>query len=244
MNKKLKPSIVFEDEHLVFVNKPPGVLSIPDRYREDLFNVQTYIHDMYGSIYTIHRIDKDTSGLMVFAKNDVAHKTINTLFENRQIFKSYLAIVEGQFPNETLTVNEPLLYNKVAKRMEVNPKGKESTSHFSLLESFQTVSLIKAEIETGRMHQIRTHLRFAGYPLIVDSIYGFKDAFYLSEIKRKRMNLAADQKEWPLLSRQALHSAVISFAAFGNEYHVDLSEQLPKDLKAVLYQLRKLSKKE
>ncbi len=238
MGKERLP-IVFENEALIVVNKPAGLLSIPDRYYGHLPSAKQMLRDKYGEIFVVHRLDKDTSGLILFAKDAETHKELSSQFEEHTVIKEYLAVVEGQVNDEDGSILEPISFNKQKQAVELKKTGKNSITHYEVLERFQDYSYLKLRIETGRMHQIRVHLKSIGHPLMVDSKYGHRDAFFLSEIKRKKYHLAKDTEERPLLHRHPLHCFKLGFTLNGKPIELNIMEQLPKDIKAILNQLRK-----
>ena len=238
MKKKLE--IIFEDDDLVFVNKPANFLSLPDRYAQHIPNLYHQLENQFGKIFVIHRLDKETSGGILFAKNEAAHKHLNQQFEFRSVQKIYYAIVDGVLYKSEGIIDKPIAPSQTRQgKMVIHSRGKESITHYKLREQFQHFAFIELDIKTGRTHQIRIHLEALGYPLIVDSIYGKRDAFYLSEIKHKKYRLSKGQEERPLLTRTALHAGRLQFEHPTTKEQMTLEVPLHKDLKAVVNQLRK-----
>lgn len=230
--------IIQEDEHLVAINKPSGLLTIPDREGKDVSLKQLLKHK-YGEIFTVHRIDRDTSGLVIFAKTEEAHKTLSQLFEARETTKIYNGLVLGAPFQPAGTIDEPISEHPVKKGlMTVYKKGKESITEYEALENFRLYSWMQFRILTGRTHQIRVHMKHLGHPIVCDELYGDGKPVFISSIKRKNYNLAKDEEsERPILSRLALHALQLKFN-FNNKSY-DLEAALPKDLRALLQQLRK-----
>lgn len=232
--------IIIQNDDFIAVNKPPGLLSIPDRYNKLLPSVFSILKQKYHAVYPVHRLDKDTSGILLIAKNPEAHKILNGLFEERLVFKEYLCICEG-WPNtmEGL-IDEPIAHSiSDTGRMMIHPKGKSSQTFFKVVERFNNFSLIKVIPKTGRTHQIRVHMESIACPLLCDPIYGKRRHISIYDIK-KRVKNEADQEIRYLISRTALHASKLNF-----EYHsilFELEAEMAKDFEACLKQLRRWSK--
>lgn len=232
--------IVYEDEHLLVVNKKAGVLTIPDRYHPEYFNLFTHLNQTLGKILVVHRLDKETSGLLVFAKNEHAHKHLSLQFENRQVRKGYFVIVDGTLPQGEGKIEKPIApHYQHPERMVTTEKGKPSLTTYKVLERFRTFTSVLAEIHTGRTHQIRVHFQSIGHPLAVDSIYGRRSELFLSELKGRNYKLSKEQTEKPLISRVTLHAANLAFVHPYSCQPLEFEAPLPKDIKATLNQLRK-----
>lgn len=235
--------IIFEDDALIIVNKPSGLLSIPDRYRPDLPNLHKMLQDKYGEAFIVHRLDRGTSGLICFAKTAEAHKALSKQFEDRTPVKKYHAIVQG-IPHEEHGHIDAALSPKTTGGMKVDIKrGKPSQTDYTVLEKFARFSLIEAVILTGRTHQIRVHMRHIGHPLAVDQLYTNKKALFLSDFKRKSFNISKNEEERPLLSRMPLHAYSLSLDHPERKERIHFDAPYPKDIRATLQQLRKWSKK-
>ncbi len=237
----LKADILFENSHFVVVNKPSGLLSVPDREGKEP-SLKGLLADRYGNIWTVHRLDKDTSGVIVYAKDEQTHRYLSGLFEGRDVKKYYLGIVHGVPAQTSGTIDAAIMEHPVKKgTMVTNKKGKTAVTEYEVQESFGSYSLVKFRIHTGRTHQIRVHMKHIGHPIVCDELYGDGKPVYLSSFKKK-FNLSRDSEtERPLLHRLALHAAVLEFKDAGNITHV-IEAPLPKDLKAMLQQLTKWKK--
>lgn len=234
----MRPTIIFENSHFIAVNKPSGLLSIPDRLGQEL-SLKELLKNSYGEIYTVHRLDKDTSGIIVFAKDEETHKQLSQLFEGREVEKFYLGLVHGKLINESGSIDAAIMEHpgKTGK-MVTHVKGKPSLTDYQVLESFRLYSWLQFQIHTGRTHQIRVHVQHLGHPIVCDELYGDPAPILLSTLKKK-FKLSKDaEQERPLMSRLALHSYKLSFTL--NNERFDLEAELPKDLRAMLAQLRKL----
>jgi len=230
--------ILEEDENLVALNKPSGLLSIPARDGKEV-SLKQILKEHYGEIFTVHRLDKDTSGVIVFAKNAEAHKELSTLFEGRETEKIYNGLVLGKPLHASGVINEPIAEHPVKRGlMTVYRKGKESITEYELEDSFKFFSWMKFRILTGRTHQIRVHMKHLGNPIVCDELYGDGKPVLISSIKKKAYNLAkTEEAERPILSRLALHASSLKFALNKKQY--SLEAPLPKDLRALLQQLQK-----
>src|SRR5579875_479189 len=226
---KIDEHILEEDENLVAINKPSGLLTIPDREGKEI-SVKQILKNKYGEIFTVHRLDKDTSGVVVFAKNEEAHKFLSQQFENRETKKIYNGLVLGTPLQKSGVINEPIAEHPSKKGlMTVYKKGKESITEYEVLENFRLYSWMQFRILTGRTHQIRVHMKHLGHPIVCDELYGDGKPVFLSSIKRKNFNLSKNEEsERPILSRLALHSSQLKFQLFNKAY--SLEAPLPKDL--------------
>ncbi|HCL05763.1 MAG TPA: RNA pseudouridine synthase [Chitinophagaceae bacterium] len=234
----MRPDIIFENNFFVAVNKPSGLLSIPDRLGQEP-SLKDALKARYENIYTVHRLDKDTSGIIVFAKDEDSHKQLSQLFEGREVEKFYQGLVHGKLMNESGSIDAAIMEHpgKVGK-MITHVKGKASLTDYVVLESFRLYSWLQFQIHTGRTHQIRVHMQHLGHPIVCDELYGDPSPILLSALKKKFKLSKHDDQERPLMNRLALHSHKLSFTFNGEKF--ELEAELPKDLRAMLAQLRKL----
>ena len=229
---------LFENDNFIVLNKPTGMLSIPDRTQSQP-SLKDHLIDKFGSIFTVHRLDAPTSGVIVFAKNESTHKHLSQQFEDRSTQKIYNGLITGKPETPNGIIDEPIGEHYSHKgEMMVSDKGKPSTTEYAVLEQFRTFSWMQFHILTGRTHQIRVHMKHIGHPIACDSLYGDGKPVLLSSFKKK-FNLAKSaEEERPLLNRLALHAAVLRFKdSTGNDYSFEAP--LLKDLRALLQQLRK-----
>ena len=236
MAKQQLYSIIHDDDNYVVVNKAANFLTIQDRYMHDLKNLKGMLTDKYGEIFVVHRIDKGTSGIIVLAKNEEAHKHLNLQFENRLVEKSYLAIVNGSFKKETGTIDSLIAKDESGKgRMRVvKSKGKSAISHYEVVEHFQNFALVKVQIETGRTHQVRVHMASIGHSLVGDALYKGQESLSIGDLKRR----VSGTSERPLISRPALHAASLKFKSIDGKV-MEFDCEPPKDIRATVAQLRK-----
>lgn len=237
--KKLRWKILFEDEALIIVDKPAPYLTIPDRYDRTIPSVFGILSDTREEVFINHRIDKETSGLLVFTKTAEAHKLLSVQFEERQVDKKYFALVHGTPAEEVGQIDLPIAAHRVRKKgMVVDAKGKDSVTKFRIISSWKRHSLVELALITGRQHQIRVHMKSIYCPLVCDNLYGDGEPFYLSDIKRY-INRNPDEAERPLLSRLALHAHALEFTHPLKNELMQFTSDLPKDMKAVVHQLDK-----
>lgn len=232
-------NIVLENEHIVSINKPSGLLSVPDRFDANIPSLKKILRDKYGEIFVIHRLDRETSGLILFAKDEASHKYYSMLFENHQVEKTYLGIIHGTPLISEGTIDKPIAEHGTIKgKMIIHRRGKPSTTHYRILDNFGSYSLAEFKIETGRTHQIRVHMQDIGHPIVCDPLYGSGEPIYLSRIKKKFKLSKKEEEERPLLGRLALHSFRLEFVeSQGNK--IRLEAELQKDLYATIQQLKK-----
>lgn len=239
--------IILENDDLIILNKPTGLLSIPDREGKEI-SLKKILQENYGEIFTIHRIDKETSGLIVFAKNAAAHKLLSQLFqtdsnvETKDTEKIYEGIVLGSPAEKKAVVDAPVAEHPSKKGvMVVHRKGKHALTSYEVIDDFGMFSHLKFQIHTGRTHQIRVHMKNIGHPIACDHLYGDGKPILLSTIKH-RYKISKDQlEENPLLNRLALHARFLKFKSGEGEI-IQAEAPLPKDLKAALNQLHKWRK--
>ena len=249
------PVVLYEDEALLVVDKPPGIAVEPERWEPDnpcfsaaLLELARQRAQPNGELpfrpRLVHRIDKDTSGALLVAKNIESERALREAFDQRQIQKTYLALVEGELgleDGETLEIEQAIAPDRrrTGRMRVVNKHGKASHTSVAVEERFRGYTLVRCHPHTGRTHQIRVHLAHEGFPLIVDPLYGRSDALLLSDIKRG-YRPKRGQVERPLLARLSLHARSLSFPdlARGEGYH-SVSSELPKDFERARKQLEK-----
>lgn len=229
--------IIFENEEFIALNKPSGMLSIPDRTQSSP-SLKDILQSKYGEIFTVHRLDKNTSGLIIFAKNKEIHKILSEKFMSRAMEKYYLGLVNGTLYPLSGLVEKGIAPHPSGKGMMIiHSKGKPSVTRYETIESFKNFSLVKFHILTGRTHQIRVHTKYLGSFIIGDELYGDGKPVYISQIKKDYKLSKDQQQERPILNRLALHAHQLNFQL--NEKNYQLEAPLPKDLTALIKQLRK-----
>ncbi len=219
--------VIYQDDDLLIINKPAGLLTIPDGYNPLLPCVKTEVEINIGPCWIVHRLDKETSGVLVTAKNIFAHRMLNLSFQNRCVHKTYHAVIIGIPDQSIFQINFPLRINGDRKHRTIVDlqKGKTAITNFELIESFNRCSLIAAEPHTGYTHQIRVHSSAAGFPILSDHLYQSKP-FFLNHIE----NL--------LCSRTALHAKSISFPHPRSNELISLTATYPEDFQNLLNSLK------
>jgi 23S rRNA pseudouridine955/2504/2580 synthase/23S rRNA pseudouridine1911/1915/1917 synthase len=236
--QKNSPEIIFENEDFIVINKPAGMLSIPDREGKEI-SLKKFLQEKYEQIFTVHRLDRDTSGLIVFAKNEHTHKYLSQLFEERTIEKIYSGIIIGNISEKKGSIDAPIAENTHKQGvMLIHKRGKQSLTDYEVLEEFGLYSFVQFQIHSGRTHQIRVHMQHIGHPIACDDVYGNGEPILLSSIKKKFRLSKSEETERPILSRLALHSSRLSFTDAKGIAH-QFEAALPKDMSALLQQLRK-----
>lgn len=229
---KLEELILWEDDDYFVVNKPPFVSTLQDRV--DPINLLNLAKQYSDDAQACHRLDKDTSGAIAFAKNPEAYRHLSMQFENRQVDKVYHAVADGIQNFKDELVDAPIVkmddgIAKISKR-----EGKPAQTYFTSLRSYRFHTLIECHPVTGRMHQIRVHLAFLKAPITGDNQYGGKP-FFLSSVKRG-FNLKKQTEEQPLINRMALHAYALKFTNLKGE-KVEVVAPYPKDIQALIRQL-------
>jgi 23S rRNA pseudouridine1911/1915/1917 synthase len=233
-----KDWIILKNDDFIALNKPAGLLSIPDREGKEI-SLKKLLQDKFEKIYTVHRLDKGTSGLILFAKNEEAHRHLSRQFEERVTEKIYLGLVIGSPTPASGSIDSPIAEHPVKKgTMVINRKGKEALTDYQILEDFKIYSWMQFRIHTGRTHQIRIHMKDLGHPIVCDEVYGDGQPVLLSSFKNKFKLSKNEEQERPLLARLALHAWQLKFTDRAGDT-LNLEAAIPKDLRATLQQLEK-----
>ena len=208
--------IIFEDDSLVVVDKPAGLSVLPDGWEKDSDYLVKQLEEQYGRIFIVHRLDKITSGVMVFARDAETHRALNIQFENHDAQKTYHAILEGNPKWEEKVAKHPLRANVGHKhRTMVDDKnGKPSETRFKVIKRYQEAALVDAKPMTGRTHQIRVHAYALGHPLVEDMLYGSRDRYGLP--------------------RPMLHAQTLSFIHPATNERVKFSAPRPDDFEEAI----------
>lgn len=220
--------IYYEDKDVAIVYKPKGMVVHPAPGHPDgtlvngLMYAITDLSGINGEIRPgiVHRIDKDTSGLLMIAKNDIAHRGLVDQLVDKSVTRKYTALVHGVIPHEFGTIDAPIGRNqKDRQEMAIVDNGKHAVTHFNVLETFDKYTLVECVLETGRTHQIRVHMKHIGFPLVGDPKYGPK----------KTMDIGG----------QALHAGVLGFEHPVTAEYIERSAPLPAYFEELLTKLRK-----
>lgn len=214
--------IVFEDNSLLILNKPAGIPVHPSmsHYKNSISNGVKFYYDtkkIKKKIRPVNRLDKDTSGLVVFAKNEYIQENLIQQMKNKTFKKEYLAILEGHLEKASGTINAPISRKETSIiEREINPNGDISITNYEVIKNFNSIPkfcLVKFSLETGRTHQIRVHSKYINHPILGDSLYGNSSS---------------------LISRQALHAYKISFNHPITNIPIVLEIDLPEDIKNII----------
>ncbi len=238
--------VLFEDEALTVVNKPPGMVVHPARgnWSGTLVNALQFHFDNLSSVAgehrpgIVHRLDRDTTGLMIVAKNDIAHRRLALHFEQRTIHKEYLALVSGVPQRDSDYVERAIGFHptnreKMAIRLPEDG-GKEASTFYEVMERFDGYAFVRCKPATGRTHQIRVHLTHVGHPILADKAYSGRARITLGDVAGAK----APDPEQVLIERQALHAHRLRFPHPLTNQEVDLTSPLPPDMAATLEALR------
>jgi len=246
--------IIHEDEHLIAINKPPQFVVHPAAGHWDDTLVNALLHHCgvlpeSEEIYKpgiVHRIDKDTSGVIIAAKTLRAHGELTKQFQDRVVQKSYRAIVEGEVEFDEDIIDKDMDRSKHDhEKMAVVKKGtgKSAISFYRVIERFEGFTFVEVAPKTGRTHQIRVHMASIGHPCIADSSYGRRDALFLRDLGAETDPMVPDPLQ-PLLMRQALHAYTIQFTHPGTGMIVQYCAPVAKDMEDLLTLLRKYKSKD
>ena len=235
--KNIPLDIVYEDEDIIVINKPSGMVVHPANGNESgtlvnalLYHCKDSLSGINGVIRPgiVHRIDKDTSGLLVVAKNDESHIFLSSLLKDHGIKRVYHAILVGHLKESSGTVDAPIARHPVdRKKMAVVKGGKESITHYQVICEYPSFTYAKMELETGRTHQIRVHMSYIGHPIIGDTVYGG------GKTQFEKANAS-------LLDGQMLHAKKLSFPHPRTKEELSFECELPDNFKAALKRLENL----
>lgn len=235
MAKKLtfKNLVIWQDSNYWVINKPPFISTLDDR--NDSTNILSLAKTESEDAQVCHRLDKDTSGILIIAKNPEAYRHMSIQFENRTVNKVYHAIADGIHDFKDKVVEDSIL--KLSNgTVKIDRKGKEAKTIFNTLHAFKQHTLIECKPVSGRMHQIRIHLANHGASISGDQYYGGRP-FFLSSIKKK-YNLKRETEELPLIKRHALHAFELTFLSLEDK-KVTVTAEYPKDFRVLIQQLEK-----
>ncbi|OQZ01517.1 MAG: hypothetical protein B6D35_03030 [Candidatus Brocadia sp. UTAMX2] len=238
--------IVYEDDYLMLINKPYDMVVHPAGGHPSgtLVNAVAFhcqnLSQVNGPLKAgiVHRLDRDTSGIMLVIKSDAVHSHIAMQFEKRHIRKEYLAVVEGEMAFDSDEIYLPIGRHKnVRQKMAVRrDTGKEAVSVYEVIERFRGYTLVKIMPKTGRTHQIRVHMRSIGHPVVADFMYSDHESCYLSDLLGKERETG----ESPIIERQALHAHRIEFYHPIENRKMEFQADLPEDISRLVSSLREI----
>ena len=232
---KLQDLLIYEDDHIIVVNKPPFISSLDEREGGEI-NILRLAKQYHEDAQICHRLDKETSGAMIIAKDPETYRFVSMQFEHREVKKVYHAIVDGTHVFNELMIDLPILNAGKGNVMISRVEGKKAETYFQSIKYFKHYTLIEARPVTGRMHQIRIHLATQRASISGDEMYGGKPVF-LSQIKRG-YRPSKNEEEQPIMKRFALHSREVTFKIAENESRTFTAEY-PKDFGVLLKLLEK-----
>lgn len=231
-------AVLLADDDMVAVNKPAGVASVHDGTRPDEADLAALLRARFATVLPVHRLDRDTSGVIVFALTAEAHRDLSMQFERRETAKTYHALVAGAPGWEAQVIDAPLRSDADRRhRTMVDPAhGKPAVTHVRVLRRLGPFTLIEARPQTGRAHQIRAHLALLGFPIACDALYGDGAPIVLSRVKK---DYRPNGDERPLIARLALHACALELRHPRTGAPLRLEAPYPKDFGAVVTQLGK-----
>jgi 23S rRNA pseudouridine1911/1915/1917 synthase len=255
--KRLQPfRIVYEDDDIIVVDKASGIAVIADHWDDSLERLDELVGDLLKSraatnakhpavapdksIYVVHRVDRDTSGLVAFAKTAEMHKTLSSAFEARLVKKRYIAVINGRPTWTETSCDLPLRMDGDREHRTIVDRGhgKPALTEFKVLGICGNLAVLEAFPHTGRTHQIRAHLSALGHSIVCDPLYGDKKPLLLSSFKRSWRGDPYEER--PILSRLGLHASSLSFEVPELKQR-DFSAPLAKDMAALLSQMEKIT---
>lgn len=242
--------VLFEDEHLLALDKPSGLLTSPDRHDAERPNLMRLLHDGIAAqkpwatrrqlsyLSNAHRLDLETSGILLLAKSKATLVALANLFGTDQPAKTYFALIAGEPSSDHFVMDAKIAIDAFRiGQMRIDPReGKKSKSRFDIAEKFSGYTALTCRPLTDRTHQLRIHLKHAGFPIIGDTLYGGKP-LWLSRLKRD-YRLKPGREERPLLARVALHAQELTLPHPVTNKPVTITSPLPKDLRVALRYLR------
>jgi 23S rRNA pseudouridine1911/1915/1917 synthase len=246
--------ILFEDEDLLVINKPPNMVVHPSRGHWSGTLVGALAFHFAGKLSTVrgparpgivHRLDRDTSGAILVAKNDVIHAKLAALFEEKEIQKEYHAIVIGCPPLDRDMIDLPIgMHTKYREKMAIrrdDPDAKEAQTFYEVIKRYRGFSTLRVLPKTGRTHQIRVHLTHAGFPILCDKLYGGRSLITAEELQGKKpIALTEDAAEGTvLLKRQALHAYRLSFVHPETGQPLEIIAPIPQDMLSVVEEMKR-----
>ncbi len=233
---KFDDLVIYEDDAIIAINKPPFIASLHERFDSNVQSIVQLVKDVNPDYALCHRLDRETSGVMLVAKNAESYRSLAIQFEKRTVKKIYHAVVSASVALDNLIVDLPL-YTDSKRRVQISKKsGKPSLTIFNTIQQYKHFSLLACEPQTGRLHQIRVHAASQNLPLVCDELYGGKVP-ELSLIKRK-VKYGADESNKPMMSRVALHAYSISFDSPDNGQCTVIAPY-PKDFNVLIKLLDK-----
>ncbi|MCX5749937.1 MAG: RluA family pseudouridine synthase [Candidatus Saganbacteria bacterium] len=217
--------ILYEDEQIIAVDKPPRVSTIPNTSTPREESLVGMLEERFErKFFVVHRLDKDTSGVIVFALDPATHRDLNIQFEQQKVEKKYIGIVEGKTDFVEKKISIPISKSKIgSKKVALSSKGFEAITIVKTLKNLKGYSIVEIRPVTGKRHQIRLHLKAIGHPLAIDELYGRKEPIIINGKI--------------VLDRMPLHASEISFVHPGRQEKITISSEIPQDMNGFISSL-------
>jgi tRNA pseudouridine32 synthase/23S rRNA pseudouridine746 synthase len=235
VEQDLNKWILYQDQNLLVINKPAGILTIPDGYKPDIPHLRSFLEPIYGRLYIVHRLDKDTSGVMVIARTEISHRNLNLQFDNRIVKKQYQTLILGNPAWDEIIIDSPLTVNgDRSHRTRVLPyKGKPAKTEYSKIITWKTITQLEAKPFTGYTHQVRAHISSIGFPILFDTLYTPPD---LKEMSKTIINsLDVDTRN----QRIMLHASEISLVHPDSGESINFQAPMEPDMMHIISVLNK-----
>lgn len=232
---------IYKDEDILVVNKTAGIPVIPGRNLKISSLIELLKKEYKQEIFINHRIDRFTSGIVLFALHSEAHVAINEMFKNNEVDKIYQCIAVGKLEEGEHIVDKPIFIDSRSQKVSIKPKGKKSKSIYKGIESAGIFHKLEVKIETGRTHQVRVHMESERLPILGDALYNKKPFYYLKDIKKK-FSESKHKESRPLISRQALHAYHLTITHPSSGKQISFTADWPKDMRACWNLLQKYAK--
>jgi RluA family pseudouridine synthase len=229
MDNLTAPAVLYVDDDLLVIDKPAGMVSTRGGYSTGSTSVQSALESKYGRLWLVHRLDKETSGVMILARNAPAHRNLNLAFDRREPRKQYLGLILDVPSWREFHADQPLKVDADrAHRTRTSSVGKPALTDFRVIDSNKDISLIEAILHTGLTHQIRAHLAGMGYPILMDTLYANREQL------ARMTDFLTDISAISILHRCALHAFEVRFAHPHNGKEMILRAPIPTDILEVI----------
>lgn len=229
MDKLTIPTVLYLDDELLVINKPAGLVSTRGGYSAGSPSVQSTLEPEFGRLWLVHRLDKETSGVMILARNTQAHRILNLAFDHREPHKQYLGLMLGVPSWRELHADQPLKVDADrSHRTRISPAGKPASTDFQVIDSAQEMTLFKATLHTGITHQIRAHLAGLGFPILMDNLYATR------EQSARMIEILSHLGIKDPLIRNALHAFDVSFSHPITGKEMAIRAPIPTDILEVI----------
>ncbi|HPF99050.1 MAG TPA: RluA family pseudouridine synthase [Kiritimatiellia bacterium] len=243
MSGSLLPTVLYEDDDLIAFDKPSGLLVAPDRWDKELENLMGLVHQhLSPDWFNVHRLDRETSGVLLCAKNKAALDALSLAFERKTVRKEYLAITRGLPPLPRGCIDVPIAPSQDHPGlMRIARRGKPAVTDYELVEGWRDFAVVKLLPQTGRTHQLRVHMAHAGCPILCDPIYGSPRPLFLSDLKRNYKPTRDEER--PMMGRLALHAGSLTVEHPSTHQPLTMASPLPKEFEISIKYLRRFARR-